>query len=160
MSYDRDRMLQIFGTDELIQLFNSLEPEIGDEIVNKLFRKSAKLIIAKVKTNADNLGHENKSGKKTIADSVTSSLKKSEKRIIIGTLRRKGGAFAPIFDKGTEARYTKKGKSTGSIKKTDFFWGAVREVQNEIRENLSIETQKRLVKTVKKMNKLNKTPAK
>ena len=154
MSYDRDKMLQIFGTDELIELFNSLEPAISDEIVNKLFRKAARLVIDKAKINAEALGLKNLSGKKyTLSDSLSSSLKKSEKRIVIGTIRRKGAAFAVMFDKGTSIRKTKKGKNTGSIKRTGFFTNAVRETQEEVRDVLSKGAQKRVVAAVKKMNK-------
>jgi hypothetical protein len=157
MAYDQDKMLEIFGTEELLKLFNELEPELTDVIVNQSFRKSARILVNKINANAAALNLSDKSGHRfKLSTSAASSLKKETRSITIGTKKKLGGYLAPIFDSGTEQRFTKAGRPTGRIKKTDFFANAVEDTQQEIKDFIGEDLNNRLNKLIRKRNKLGK----
>ena len=157
MAYDQNKLLDLLGSEELLNLFNELQPEIANEIVNNSFKKAAKLLVEKIDINAEGIGLENKKGHKyLLKDSAGSSLKKEYNTMNVGTLRRKGGSFAPIFNAGATNRHTKSGRSTGSIRKTNFFTDAVEGTEQEIENLIGEDFNKLLDKLIKKRNKLSK----
>ena len=152
-------MLEIFGTEELTKLFSELEAEAQDQIVNQSFRKAAKMIISESLTNL--VGVIKPSAHRyTIPKSLGSSLKKSEKQMIIGTRKKYGGRLSALFDEGTESRFyiTKSGQihKTGSIKKTGFFTEAVETTEQPVMTMIGEDLSKRLNKIVRKHNKLKR----
>ena len=158
MAYDNDKLLVLLGTDQLVELFNQLPSELTDKLVNSFFRKSAKILIAKAQENVRSLRLKNKKGRHyELDDSLSFSVNKEAKNVTVGTLKRRGGAYAPIFDGGTVERYTKNGRSTGRIKKSDFFKNAVDDTRDEIIYKGSIEFQERVMKVVARQNKKTKT---
>ena len=163
-NYDTKTMLEIFGTDQMFQMFVNLKEEIQDQIINKTFRKAAKILIAKSQYNLTGVIKDNPKLKYTIKKSLGSSLKEFEKRIIIGTKKKYGGHLAHIFDNGTVARFylTKSGRthSTGSIKASHFFSGAITDTEQQIKDLISTDMKKRLSQYIKKMNKAAKTKSK
>jgi hypothetical protein len=163
-NYNDKTMLEIFGTDQLYQLFQSLQEDIQDEIINKSFRKAAKLLISESKKNLSGVVKTIPGHRFSLPGSLGSTLFKFEKRIIIGTKKKYGGHLAHIFDSGTNVRHyiTKSGKShnTGEIKASGFFSNAVTGTEQQIKDLIASDMQKRLSQTVKRMNKLAKTAAK
>jgi HK97 gp10 family phage protein len=157
MAYDKNKMLEIFGTEELVNLFNEIESEATDVIVNQSFRKAGNLIKDALSTSIDEAGIKSDSKHKyKFKNTPTTSLRKSEKRLIIG-IRKKGvGALAPILEKGTTERYLKSGRSTGSVKATHFFENSIEKTEEEVKELISNDLTTRLNKLIKKRNKLKK----
>ena len=159
MSLDKNKMLEIFGTEELVKLFNELEEELQDEIINKTFRKSAKLIVQEGIKNVDEIGLKNNPKHKyKLNKSLGSTLFKSEKRILIGSKKKQGGSFAKIFNDGTKERsfITKTGKkqNTGSIKKSGWFDNTIQNTEQPVEEMIKNDLVTRLNKLIKKRNKI------
>lgn len=163
-NYNDKTMLEIFGTDQLYQLFQSLQEDIQDEIINKSFRKAAKIITSEAKANLSGVVKTIPGHRFNLPGSLGSTLFKFEKRIIIGTKKKYGGHLAHIFDSGTNVRsYITKGgttHNTGSIKATSFFSGAVTQTEQQVKDIIAADMQKRLSQTIKRMNKVAKTAAK
>lgn len=154
MAYDQSKLLDLLGSEDLLKLFNDLELEIANNIVNVSFKKAAKLLVDKIDANAAGIGLENKKGHKfLLKDSAGSSLKKEYNEMNVGNLRRKGGSFAPIFNAGATNRHTKSGRGTGSIKRTNFFDDAVEGTNEEVEKIISEDLNNLLNKLIESRNK-------
>jgi HK97 gp10 family phage protein len=163
-NYDTKTMIEIFGTDQMFQLFVNLKNDIQDQIINKTFRKAARILIKDAQGKLTGVVADNPKSKYTLKKSLSATLKQFEKRIIIGTKKKYGGHLAHIFDNGTIARYylTKSGRkhNTGNIKASHFFSSAITDTEQQIKDLISSDMLKRLNQTIKKQNKVTKTKSK
>lgn len=110
--------MQIFGTEELVSLFEEFSQEVQSKILSTSFKKGAQLIIDSAKGN---LG-----GKyKHVQNSLGTTFKGNINVLNVGAILKRGGHLAVIANKGTKERSytTKKGNlhKTGKITAT-YFW--------------------------------------
>ena len=115
---DKSKLLQIFGTDELVNLFTDMDREVQTKILSTSFRKASKLIISEAQGNlGGRYSH--------VSASMGVVFKKDVQALDVGAIRKKGGYLAHIANAGTKERAykTKNGQMhrTGKII-GNYFW--------------------------------------
>ena len=132
-----EKLLEIFGTEELIKVFQEMDIEVKNVIILNAFTKSAKLIIDAAKVN---LG-----GSYTgVQSSLGFKYNYATQEMAVGTQKRKRGQLAHIVESGTKERSyqtVKDGKvsglhKTGRIKAKHFFQRALNTTQKETIETI------------------------
>ena len=130
---DNNKLLQIFGTQELVGLFNEMDGSLQNKILRKSFKKAAKIIIDEAKGN---LG-----GRYTnVSKSLTASYKADIQTMNVGASKKKGGYMAHWADSGTKERSyeTKNGilHQTGRVTGTGFWTNAIRSSEGNVVETI------------------------
>lgn len=143
---DKDKLMKIFGAEELVESFEKLQFEVQNVIIRKSFKKAAKLIISEAQTN---LGGRYSN----VSRSLTDSYKKDIQTTSVGASRKKGGHLAYIADQGTKERFTKSGKSTGRIIPNYFFTNAISSTEGQVENIIFEDIKTNFLKMVQK-NKL------
>lgn len=147
---DQNKMMQIFGTNELVKLFEEMNMELQNKILSSSFKEASKLIISEAQNNLrGNYTH--------VAKSLGVSFKKDVQTLNIGAIKRKGGYLAHIANKGTKERAykTKNGQMhrTGKIIGNYFWDNALTSTEIPVQEAIYKDIKERFDKLLQKNNK-------
>jgi hypothetical protein len=146
---DENKLMQIFGTTELVSLFEEMNKDIQTNILNKSFRKASKLIIDEAKNNL-------RGSYKHVAESMGETFKKDIQTLNVGSIKKKGGYLAHIANKGTKERAYK--DKNGQMHKTgkiigNYFWdNAINSTEGNVEEVIYKDIKDRFEKLVQKKN--------
>ena len=147
---DNNKLLQIFGTDELIKLFEELNNEVQTKIVSTSFRKGAKLIINEARSNL-------KGTYTHVYDSLGTSMDKDTQTLNVGSVMRKGGQLSHLINKGNVYRFTKSGGAKRGRIKPDYFWDrAMESTASEVEETIYKDIKESFEKLIRKNNKISR----
>lgn len=142
---DDKKLMEIFGTEELIQVFEDLSRENQNTILTKSFRKAAKVIIDEASNNL-------RGTYKHVQISLTSVMKRDIQTMDVGA-SKKGGNLAHIANEGTKDRYTRKGYYRGKITGNSFWNNAVSSTEPQVEEIIYNDIKANFDKVVAKNNK-------
>lgn len=150
---DNNKLLEIFGTDELVKMFNDLQVDVKTKILTTSFKKASLIIINDA---TGNLG----AGFRHIKASFGTKFRKEENALYVGSFKKKGGGFSHIVNSGTKERfYTTKGGSihkTGKIIANHFWDKALLESENKVENAIYEDIRKRFNDYINKSNKIKK----
>jgi len=147
---DNDKLLKIFGTEELVKSFTEMNNEVQTKILSTSFKKAATLIINEAQANL--------AGRYThVSASLTTSLKKEYQLLNVGASKRKGGHLAHIAEAGTKERFyiTKNGEThrTGKIIGNKFWSTANKTTETAVEETIYKNIKDQFIKILDKNNK-------
>ena len=147
---DNDKLMKIFGADEIVKAFKELDFKIQDKILTSSFRQASKIILDEAKSGL-------RGSYTKVAASLGSVMKRNIQTLNVGRVK-KGGNLAAIANKGTKERAykTKNGvlHRTGRVKGT-YFWdkandsSTVSRVEETIYKSVKKEFDKLLQKRIK-----------
>lgn len=148
---DKTKLVKIFGTEELIKLFEEMNETNQDQILNMSFREGAKLILSAAKGNLK--------GRYThVQNALGMQYRKDINVLNVGSILRKGGQLAHITNNGTKERFYK--TKAGNIHKTgriiaSHFWDFAVENNLSDAENIIYkDIKKRFENLIAKNNKI------
>lgn len=143
--------MSIFGTEDLVKLFEDMGLENQNKILSSSFKKGAKLIISAAKSN---LG----GSYKKVSASLSDQMVKEYQMLTVGTNKRKGGYLGHIVNSGTKERsYTTKNgdkHKTGRIIANHFFDNAVTSTESAVQDLIYKDILDRFNKLIQKRNKI------
>ncbi|MFW5847940.1 MAG: hypothetical protein ACOCVF_03405 [bacterium] len=137
-----NQTVQIFGTQELNDLFESMSDSQQRSLYIAAFRKMLKPVIKDIRAKIP-------SNLKGLKRSITTKPVNRQKALKIGasTKRDRQAHLANIFESGTDERYHKSGKYTGRIEALNFFYSTL----DEHEENLKNEYYESFLQSFEKM---------
>ena len=144
---DQKKLFQIFGTENLVNLFNDLDKENQTKILNTSFRKASKLIIDQAKNNL-------RGSYKHVSDSLKAQARNDINVMNVGTVKKLGGQLASISNSGTKERFTKSGYKRGRIKANYFWDNAIEGTEKQVEETIFKDIKDRFEKLVQKNIKM------
>ena len=146
---DQNKLMIIFGTDELIKAFEELDLENQNKILTTSFKKAAKIIIDQAQNNL-------KGNYKHVYNAIGTSMRKDIQVLNVGSILKKGGYLAHIVNAGTKERFykTKNGKMhrTGKIIGNYFWDNAVNTTAENVEEAIYKDIKERFDKILQKRN--------
>lgn len=142
--YDDDKLIKIFGTNELVQAFKDLDSDLNNKMLMTSFTKAGKLLMDEIRGN---LVSNRRSGR--LYNSITSEFRKEQKRLVVGASRRKGAYHAHLLEYGTKSRIKANGASTGQMKGTRYFGRAVFNTTDEVFKIIQVEVKNSIDKYIK-----------
>jgi hypothetical protein len=148
---DDSKLMQIFGTDELVKLFVELDRDNQNKILNTSFRKAAKVFINAAQSNL-------KGNYKHVSDSMGVSMKKDIQTLNVGSIKKKGGHLAHIANSGTKERSYK--SKNGEMHRTgkiigNYFWdNALTANEANVEEVIYKDIKDRFDKLIQKNSKI------
>lgn len=145
--------LELFGSDELNQLFNEMAASQQRTVIVSAMKKAAIPFMNDVRTYSHRKGVST-----SIANAVGTATIPGETGIYVGVRKVKHTKawLANIENEGTVERYrkTKKGRvSTGHITATNFWDEALANNEDSILENVSNELIASLTRYIKRVNR-------
>jgi len=147
---DNNKLLEILGTEELVSLFNEMDFKLQDTILNKSFKRSAKLIQDTAKGNLR--------GYQGIKDNFNISFKKETQTTSIRIKRKQHSFMAYWVEHGTTDRsYTTKNgslKRIGKIQSQKYFTRALKSTEGDVKKNIYMDIKQQFEKLIQKRNKL------
>lgn len=153
---NNDKLLKIFGTDELVKVFIEMDSQLQNTIMIRAYKMSAKIIIDEAKGN---LGGSYKG----IQSSLSYKYDYAKQQMAVGTMKRRGGQLAYIAESGTKERSYKTDfrkdsnetlHKTGKITATHFFSRAINTTEKNTTETIYNEIKKRFDIIVSKNNRV------
>ena len=147
---DNDKLIKIFGTDELVSLFTELDSDNQNKILTTSFKKGAKIIISEAQNNL-------RGNFKHVYNALGTSMKKNIQVLNVGSIMKRGGYLAHLVNAGTKERAyrTKNGKMHRTGKMTaNYFWdNALSSTESNVEEIIYLDIKDRFEKLLqKKMN--------
>lgn len=146
---DNDTLLKVFGTPELVNLFNELSFDVRTKILAVSFKKASKLIISQAQSNLK--------GYTRVSGSMGDSMKKQEQSLYVGTQRKKGGYLAHIVESGTKERFykTKEGNlhKTGKITAQHYWSNTLLSSEKEVEDTIYTNIRTLFNEYIQKNNK-------
>ena len=148
---NQDKLMKIFGTDELVKMFEDMDREIQTNILQTSFKKASLLIISEAQNNL-------KGTYKHVSAAIGASMDKSTQTLNVGSIKRKGGYLAHIVNSGTKERSykSKKGKMhrTGKIIGNNFWDDALASTESSVEETIYNDIVDKFNKLIQKRNNL------
>lgn len=147
---DKNKLVKIFGADDLIKLFEEMDRTNQDNILSRSFREGAKLIISEAQGNLK--------GKYTHVQKALGMIFRKDIQVLnTGSILRKGGQLAHITNNGTKERFykTKNGNihKTGRIIASHFWDLAVDTTKESVEQLIYKDIRKRFENLIAKQNK-------
>jgi len=147
---DNNKLLEIFGTEDLVKMFQEMNVDVQNKILTTSFKKASKIIISKAQGN---LGGKYKKVSKSLGD----VMRKNEKALYVGSIRKKGGHLSHIANAGTKERgYTSVNGNfhkTGKIIGNHFWDNALTSTEKNVEEVIYEDIKKRFEAYINKNNK-------
>lgn len=125
-----EELMKVFGAKELVDMFQELDSKVQNTILNKSFKKAARILISSAQGN---LG----GSYRRVQKSLTSTFKKDIQTMSIGASKKKGGYAASWANKGTLERFHKSGKSVGKVVGTYFWDRAITNSEGQMQEAIN-----------------------
>jgi hypothetical protein len=148
---DSSKLFQIFGTDELVKLFEEMDRDNQTNILNQSFREASKLIISEAQSNL-------RGNYKHVSNSLGVIMRKNIQTLEVGAMKNRGGNLAHIANAGTKERSykTKNGNThrTGRIIGSYFWDNAVETTGSDVEETIFKDIKDRFNKLIQKNNKI------
>lgn len=166
---NEEQNLKIFGTKELSDLFNEMREDLQKQTIMKSFRKAAKIINEKLKSNISNTFKKN--SEKFVKQVGTKEDKNNkDPNLTVGVKNKSYGRLSHLIENGTKERfYTTSSKNslfkknakgdkhyTGKIKGKKFFENSVNETNEDVNQTIFDEIKLNFEKLIKKYNKESK----
>ncbi len=146
---DNNKLMQIFGTEELVKMFEDMSSEIQNKILTTSFRKASKIILDEAKNNL-------RGTYKHVYTSLGDSMQRDIQTLNIGTIKKKGGYLSHIVNAGTKERAyrTKNGKmhKTGKIIGNNFWDDALTNTESDVEQVIYTDIVERFNKIIQKNN--------
>ena len=144
---DESKMMEIFGTQQLVDMFQSMDDQLQNKILNSAFRKAAKLVIDTAQGNLRGTYNH-------VSASLSMTYKKDIQTLEFGASKRKGGSLAHIANAGTVDRFTKKGFSRGRIIGNYFWTNAVKSTEDKQKEIIYNDIKAQFDKIIQRNNQI------
>jgi hypothetical protein len=148
---DDNKLMQIFGTDELVKLFVELDKDNQSKILSTSFRKASKIIIDAAQNNL-------KGNYKHVSAAMGVIMKKDIQTLNVGSIKKKGGHLAHIANTGTKERAykTKNGEMhrTGKIVGNYFWDNAITANEENVEQAIYNDIKDRFTKLIQKKSKI------
>lgn len=145
---DQNKLMQIFGTQELIKAFEEMDNTLQNKVLNTSFKEAAKLIIDQAKNNL-------KGSYKHVAASLSMSYQKNIQTMTVGA-KRPGSNLSYIANSGTKLRSykTKNGTihKTGKVTGNYFFDNALNQTKEDVQNIISEQIFENFQKILQKNN--------
>lgn len=149
---DQNKLMQIFGAEELVSMFEDLSIQLQNRILQSSFKEAAKIIISEAQGNlGGRYSH--------VSNSFTTTMKRDIQTLNVGASKKKGGYLAHIANSGTKERgyTTKLGNyhKTGKITPNYFWDNALVASETQVEEVIYKEVKDQFDKMISK-NKTGK----
>ena len=148
---DKSKLMQIFGTKDLVDLFTDMDRENQSKILSTSFRKASKILISEAQNNL-------RGGFRRISGSFGVSFRKDIQALNVGSMKKRGGGFAHIVNAGTRERfYTSKNgvlHRTGKIIGNHFWDRAITSTEPDMELAIYQDIKTRFEKIIQKRNKV------
>jgi hypothetical protein len=147
----KDKLFQIFGTEQLVKLFQELDFKNQNKILSVSFKKASKIIIDQARSNLKGqYGH--------VYRSLTASFRRDIQTLEVGASRRLGGNLAHIANAGTKERHyiNKDGNvhRTGKITPNYFWDNAISKTEGSVEEEIYKNIREQFEKLIQKNNRI------
>lgn len=144
---DESKIMEIFGTKELVNLFNEMNRELQLKILSNSFKKAAKVVIDQAQSNL-------KGQYRHVSQSLGMSFKKDIQTLNFGASKRLGGNLAHIANAGTQERTTKKGYYRGRVIGNFFWTNALASTESAVKEIIYTNLKTEFDRIIQKQNKI------
>jgi len=148
---DSSKLFQIFGTAELVKLFEELNLDAQTKILSNSFRAASKIIISEAQNNL-------RGNYKHVSNSFGVIMNKNIQTLEVGSMKKLGGNLSHIANSGTKERSYK--TKNGALHRTgrvigSYFWdNAVESTASDVEETIYKDIKDRFDKLIQKNNKI------